>query len=251
MRRQALASALIFALVIACSTGFAQDASRRQRIIKVSTLNSVTANQEFNRNVQVMKAQRQLLIQKNNLMKAEPAGDTKDTLAVELEDLEAKINDNNQKMFKTYGFSLTRDYTLVPEVSHVYMQVDEAEAEKYAADSNQDIPDAEEGQQRLIRVSSLNSVDANQEFNKNVNIVRAQRRLAAAKYKEQQEGTGDIVAVDAALKEILANLDENNKKMFKTYGFSITRNYTMVIEKSSVYMWVTEDEFEKFQAAQN
>ena len=37
-------------------------------------------------------------------------------------------------------------------------------------------------------------------------------------------------------------LNENNKLMFKTYGFSLNRNYVMTVEKSHVHMWVTEEE---------
>ena len=43
----------------------------------------------------------------------------------------AKLNENNQLMIKTYGFSLERNYTIVPEVSHVYMFVTDEEAAKY------------------------------------------------------------------------------------------------------------------------
>ena len=30
--------------------------------------------------------------------------------------------------------------------------------------------------------------------------------------------------------------------MFKTYGFSLNRNYVLTVEKSHIHMWVTEKE---------
>ena len=30
--------------------------------------------------------------------------------------------------------------------------------------------------------------------------------------------------------------------MFKTYGFSLNRNYVLTVEKAHVHMWVTEEE---------
>ena len=49
---------------------------------------------------------------------------------------------------------------------------------------------------------------------------------------------------------MLEKLNENNKKMFDTYGFSLTRNYTQVVETSHVYMLVTTEEAEKFEQLQ-
>jgi hypothetical protein len=37
--------------------------------------------------------------------------------------------------------------------------------------------------------------------------------------------------------------------MRKTYGFSIDRNYTVVIETAHVYMFVTDEEAAKIEAA--
>ena len=37
--------------------------------------------------------------------------------------------------------------------------------------------------------------------------------------------------------------------MKKTYGFSIERNYTLVIETAHVYMFVTDEEATKIEAA--
>ena len=56
------------------------------------------------------------------------------------------------------------------------------------------------------------------------------------------------VKLEKELEVLMTKLQENNEKMYNAYGFSLARDYTMVTEKSSIYMWVTEEEFEKYQA---
>jgi hypothetical protein len=36
--------------------------------------------------------------------------------------------------------------------------------------------------------------------------------------------------------------------MFKTYGFSLNRNYVLTVEKAHVHMWVTEEEAQAIKA---
>jgi hypothetical protein len=43
-------------------------------------------------------------------------------------------------------------------------------------------------------------------------------------------------------------LNENNQLMFKTYGFSLNRNYVLTVEKAHIHMWVNEEEAKAIQA---
>jgi hypothetical protein len=47
----------------------------------------------------------------------------------------------------------------------------------------------------------------------------------------------------------MTKLNENNALMRKTYGFSLDRNYSVVIEKAHVYMFVTEEEAAQLEQA--
>ena len=53
----------------------------------------------------------------------------------------------------------------------------------------------------------------------------------------------------AELDALQQKLNENNQLMFKTYGFSLNRNYVLTVEKSHIHMWVTEEEAEKISQA--
>ena len=250
MTRSMNLCALTLSLVLTATCAIAQN--QGQRIIRVCTLNSVQANEEFNRNVQVMQAQRQLLVSKHNALKAIADAEARETIQVEIDELLDKINANNKKMYATYGFSLTRNYTIEPNESFVFMLVSDDEAAKYAEKSGEVDPTGNAGQQKLIKVCTLGSAEANREFNRNVNLVKAQRQLAVGKHKEMETATDDQQdAIQAEIDDIMLKLNENNDKMFKTYGFSLTRNYTISIAKANVYMWVSDEEYNKFEAARN
>jgi hypothetical protein len=99
----------------------------------------VQANQEFQRNVQILQGQRQRAIELRNQIGQAQSEDLKKSLQVELDQVLKKLEEDNQKMTKAYGFSLTRDYVLVVEKAHIYMTVTEkelSELEKEQASKN-------------------------------------------------------------------------------------------------------------------
>ena len=106
-------------------------ADKPQKLVRVSTLSTVEANREFQANVQVMQGLRQQFIEANAAADKETNATKKKELKAKADDLFAKLNENNQKMVKAYGFSLDRNYLLVVEVAHVYMAVSEEEAARY------------------------------------------------------------------------------------------------------------------------
>lgn len=105
-------------------------AEKPQKLVRVSTLKTVEANREFQGNVQIMQAQRQAAVELNAAYEKETNATKKKELKAKLDETIAKLNENNQKMVKAYGFSLDRNYTLVIETAHVYMFVSDEEAAK-------------------------------------------------------------------------------------------------------------------------
>ncbi len=99
-----------------------------KKLAKVASLKSVAANEEFQRNVQVMQARKQQAISLQVQMEQAADEKEKTRLKQRYDQLMTRLNADNQKMIATYGFSLTRNYTLVIEKSHVYMEVTDEEA---------------------------------------------------------------------------------------------------------------------------
>jgi hypothetical protein len=108
------------------------------------------------------------------------------------------------------------------------------------------------GQQKLVRVATLNGAEANREFQANVQLLQAQRQ-AAVELKatlEKEKDAKKKKELQTQLDALVAKLNENNQLMQKTYGFSLARNYTMQIETSHIYMFVTDEEAAKLEAEQ-
>lgn len=106
----------------------AGEAPKTQKLVRVSTLNTIEANREFQANVQLLQVQRQAAVELNAALEKETDAAKKKEIKTQLDTVLAKLNENNDKMRKTYGFSLDRNYTVVIEKAHVYMFVSDEEA---------------------------------------------------------------------------------------------------------------------------
>lgn len=107
-------------------------------------------------------------------------------------------------------------------------------------------------QQKLVRMATLNSIEANREFQANVQLMQTQRQAAVdldARLKQEKDPKKQA-ELKTQLDQLMAKLNQNNELMQKTYGFSLTRNYTMVIEKAHIYMFVTDEEAAKVEQAE-
>lgn len=122
--------------------GAAAPAPKQQKMIKIATLPNAEANREFQQNVQIVQAQRQLVLQLNEAWEKEKDAKKKEELKKELDKRLAELNENNAKMQKAYGFSLTRNYTVEIEVAHVYLHVTDEEAAKIEAEQAKAAKDA-------------------------------------------------------------------------------------------------------------
>ena len=109
-------------------------AQKQQRVVQVAALNSAEEYQQFQNNVQVMQNQRQACVEASAAMEKEKDPAKKKDLKAKLDQMLAKLNDDNQKMVKAYGFSLERNYTAVIDKARVFMLVTDEEATKIEKD---------------------------------------------------------------------------------------------------------------------
>lgn len=125
-----VASGLTFAQTKAAAPAAAAPAPKQQKLVKVATLNGVQANKEFQSNLQLVQAQRQGAQALSEAMEKEKDAKKKKELKAQFDTAVAKLNENNAAMQKAYGFSLTRNYTMEIETSHIYLLVTDEEAAK-------------------------------------------------------------------------------------------------------------------------
>ena len=118
------------------------------------------------------------------------------------------------------------------------------------ADQSVPMPPEADGQ-KLVHISSLNSVEANQEFQQNVRVVQAQRQGLIDLLNKINETTdsAEKAELEAQRDELLESLNRNNQTMLETYGFTLNRNYVMVVEKSHIFLAVSDEEAKQIEAS--
>jgi hypothetical protein len=105
-------------------------------------------------------------------------------------------------------------------------------------------------QQRLYKIATLPNAQANREFQSNVQYMQNERQklLEAAAAVEKEKDPKKKAELQKTADQLLAKLKDDNEKMTKAYGFSISRNYIMEIEVSNIYVVLTDEEAAKFDA---
>lgn len=113
-----------------------------------------------------------------------------------------------------------------------------------------DVPVEQTGGQKvkLIHVAMLSDVESNNEFKRNVGIMQRHQENIQALQRTVETVEGDELkaSLEAELQKAVDRLNSDNQKMVEAYGFSLTRRYEQVVEKSHIYMYVTEEEAEDF-----
>lgn len=106
--------------------------------------------------------------------------------------------------------------------------------------------------QKLVLVRTLDGVKANQDFQHDVQIMQSERQNAVdlTTAVEKEKDAKKKKDLKAQLDTLMTKLKTDDAAMQKAYGFSITRNYSMEVEKSNIYMLVSDEEAAKIEQAQ-
>jgi hypothetical protein len=104
-------------------------------------------------------------------------------------------------------------------------------------------------QQKLYKIATLPNAQANREFQSNVQYMQNERQqvLEAAAAAEKEKDPKKKADLQKQADQLLAKLKEDNEKMTKAYGFSISRNYIMEVEVANIYMVLTDEEAAKLE----
>lgn len=128
--------------------------------------------------------------------------------------------------------------------------------ESAAAAKQAPLPNAEEvieqNGKKFILVSTIKTPATNREFQNNVAIIRQQRNIAIELKRriDQALTTPEKEALQQKLDEAVKKLDDDNKLMVKTYGFSLMRNYMLQIVKTHLYLPLDDEQYGKLPATE-
>lgn len=95
--------------------------------VAVSNLESIAANEEFQRNAALVNRQVQQIRVLNGQIETAEEEAVRNELLTRREALLARLNENNQMMMQTYGYNVARNYQMVVKKAHIYMYVTPAE----------------------------------------------------------------------------------------------------------------------------
>jgi Spy/CpxP family protein refolding chaperone len=104
---------------------------------------------------------------------------------------------------------------------------------------------------KYLLISSIHGIQGNYEFQQNVQIVQNQRQqiVDLTRRRESAFTTPEKEAITQRLLVETKSLDENNKKMFSAYGFTLTQQYWLQVHKSRVYSPISDEDFNKLSDA--
>jgi hypothetical protein len=141
MKRNLLTTLVLSAIAFTAGSAIAADQTKvpipqvnqqpkQQKLYKIATLPNAQANREFQSNVQYMQNERQQVLEAAAAAEKEKDPKKKADLQKQADQLLAKLKDDNEKMTKAYGFSITRNYIMEVEVANVYVVLTDEEAAK-------------------------------------------------------------------------------------------------------------------------
>jgi len=223
----------------------ATEAAPGQQLVQIATLNTTQANDEFTRNVEIMQTRVREVANLNTLLEQEEEMSAQYDIEVQIEELMRRINEDNKRMVEAYRYNLSRKYIRNIEKATVFLVLTDeevADIEKEAASKGEEAPKSLKA--KLLSICTLNTPEAAQGFQKDVATVQAQRDIAIQLNAAMQaaETAEDKAYAKGRLDQVLGQIGVLNQAMVQAYGFSISRNYIMQIDKSTLYVWATEDE---------
>ena len=220
-------------------------AAPAQRLVQIASLNTAKANDEFSRNVEIMQARVREIANLNTLLEQEEEMSAQYDIEVQIEELMRRINEDNKRMVEAYRYNLSRKYIRNIEQATVFLVLTDeevADIEKEAAAKGEEAPKSLKA--KLLSICTLNTAEAAQAFQKDVANVQAQRDVAIQlnSAMEAAPTPEDKAYAKGRLDQVLGQISLLNQAMVQAYGFSISRNYILQIDKSTLYVWATEDE---------
>ncbi|MDR2674744.1 MAG: hypothetical protein LBC18_07730 [Opitutaceae bacterium] len=223
-----------------------------QKLAFVSAIRSVELNREFQHNVQVLQAKHANFVElKKRVDEAKP--EEKDALQKQLDEALKNLDADNTVMTRTYGFSLLRNYVIFFAKTRLYTPLNDEEFAKLSPEdrAKPDLIRTIDGRVHLY-IASIESVTANENFRRNVQLVQAQREhLVQTRQALDNAKTDDE---KAKLQEELAKTEDQLKKNIeefaKLHGITPLRNYLIEVEESWIYTPLSPEEAKQIEEKQ-
>jgi len=97
---------------------------------------------------------------------------------------------------------------------------------------------------KLVRVGTLDSAAARQEFQREIEALQRQEAQVAARRSELRQARAGAARDCAAqeLEQAVRMLRDGNARRFRTYGFLLNRRFVLVPDKGAVFIYVAAED---------
>ncbi len=216
----------------------ASSPEQQTELVELATIHGKAKNDEFTRNVQVVQAQRQAIVQLNEELKSATEDAAMSDLKSRIAAAVASLETNNNEMMKNYGYSILRNYVRVPIKSEIFMVLTDEEVAKQPASTDGTAP------AKTAKICVLGDAAANQSFQNTVQKLQQLRQQAAALKDKLDVATDDASKAYAQgqFDLMLKQLNDANSAATQAYMFNLNRQYEMSIEESVIYLYATPEE---------
>lgn len=172
---------------------------------------------------------------------------------------EAEIKDFNEKdavFAKVWGFNIpavgNRQTTFVNTALRLFAVISEEEAAKARADVNfREEQLVVRGERRLLQTAEIRGLDLVVQFDQFTKVLQARRDAVIQLTQLVQRATEpeEKTRIQAQLDQTVALLNQGNKEMAESVGYSITHNYEVEVLESKFVILLNQEEVNQVEAA--
>lgn len=172
---------------------------------------------------------------------------------------EAEIKDFNEKdavFAKVWGFNIpavgNRQTTFVNTALRLFAVISEEEAAKARADVNfREEQLVIRGERRLLQTAEIRGLDLVVQFDQFTKVLQARRDAVIQLTQLVQRATDleEKTRIQAQLDQTAALLNQGNKEMAESVGYSITHNYEVEVLESKFVILLNQEEVNQFEGA--
>lgn len=221
-----------------------------QKYVLVSQISTVETNREFDRNMQIVRAQYTECKKIEQALQGASIND-RSALSLRLSEASKALEQNNQLMLKTYAVSVETPVLARVDKSRIYAPVSEADYNK-AKDAagfkaeNYIVTD----KVKLALRNTIAGVADNFIFREDLQITTnlRQRVLRLTAAVDQATEEADKAKLRDELKKAKAVAEKNDAEVTAKLGFSVPNDFAVENESVKLFVPVTKETFDKWKA---
>lgn len=224
----------------------------QQSYMIVFDFNSYPKYEEFQRNVQIMKATDATMKSLKEQIKKETDAQIKKSLELKLKQIDGEFQANDKTMVGGYNFSSNRQYVVLFLKTNICVPISPEEYSSYTFKDGTKINPLEivtKSGKHFYRKSTIEGFKANDEFQRALQYSMKTRNEIASLRKQLETSTdvNELAKISEKIASYEKSLKESEDAMKEKYEMG-SGQYMIEIEKSKLLLLLTPEELTKLEA---